>query len=93
MSKYRSSRPCLFSLRTSSPTRLFVGGGADIAFVSYWKLRNEWAADTVVYIFSQNHINKLIEQSIDFSDEDVLAHFIAFLKVGLNRVNSRSTLE
>lgn len=35
---------------------------------------------SVFYLFSNNHINNIIQLDFDFSDEEVLAFYISFLK-------------
>ncbi|CAK0876827.1 unnamed protein product, partial [Prorocentrum cordatum] len=35
---------------------------------------------SVYYLLSNNHVNRLIQTSLDFEDEDILAHYITLMK-------------
>ena len=43
-----------------------------------------------VYLLSNNHINELISHKWDFSNEDVLANYISFLKTISLQLNPRT---
>ena len=48
-------------------------------------------SDTLLYyIFSNNHINDLIALPYDFRDEELLAHYVSFLKTLSSKLNERT---
>lgn len=48
-------------------------------------------SDTLLYyIFSNNHINQLIALPYDFRDEELLAHYVSFLKTLSSKLNDRT---
>ncbi|CAD7703845.1 unnamed protein product, partial [Ostreobium quekettii] len=50
-------------------------------------LRNE---TSVYYIFSNNHINDIVQLAFDFNDEEVLGYYISFLKTISLKLNVKT---
>jgi protein CLEC16A len=42
------------------------------------------------YLFSNNHLNEIISYKYDFSDEELLAYYISFLKTISMKLNERT---
>ena len=55
-------------------------------------ISNIEAGPSIYYILSNDHINELIRHPFDFSNEELLAHYVSLLKVGrlAQRVDCRS---
>lgn len=45
---------------------------------------------TTDYLLSNNHVNSIIEHKFDFSDEEVMAYYISFLKTLSLKLNSHT---
>lgn len=42
------------------------------------------------YLLSNNHVNSIIEHKFDFSDEEVMAYYISFLKTLSLKLNKHT---
>lgn len=42
------------------------------------------------YLLSNNHVNSIIEHKFDFSDEEVMAYYISFLKTLSLKLNGQT---
>jgi len=45
---------------------------------------------SIFYLFSNNHLNNILQLDFDFSDEEVLAFYISFLKSISLKLNPRT---
>lgn len=45
---------------------------------------------TLDYLLSNNHVNSIIEHKFDFSDEEVMAYYISFLKTLSLKLNKHT---
>ena len=55
-------------------------------------IQNTDSEQAVFYLLSNNYINDLIVSRFDFSDEELLAHYISFLKTLSFKLNTRTIL-
>eukprot|EP01113_Clastostelium_recurvatum_P026884 TRINITY_DN3230_c0_g1_i1.p1 TRINITY_DN3230_c0_g1~~TRINITY_DN3230_c0_g1_i1.p1 ORF type:complete len:1403 (-),score=398.80 TRINITY_DN3230_c0_g1_i1:605-4813(-) len=55
-------------------------------------VENLRSQDALFYLFSNNHINKVIIHKFDFSDEELLAYYVSFMKT-LSLKLDRSTVQ
>lgn len=53
-------------------------------------IQNIKSETAIYYLFSNNYINELISYQFDFSDEEVLAYYISFLKTLSLKLNDRT---
>ena len=55
-------------------------------------IQNTDSEQAVFYLLSNNYINDLIVSKFDFTDDDLLAHYISFLKTLSFKLNTRTIL-
>eukprot|EP01137_Pigoraptor_chileana_P000856 Opistho-2@37669 len=55
--------------------------------ILFENIRNE---TSIYYLLSNNHINEIIVHKFDFSDEEVLAYYISFIKTLSLRLNTHT---
>eukprot|EP00898_Chlorokybus_atmophyticus_P006607 jgi/Chlat1/6948/Chrsp52S06614 len=53
-------------------------------------IQNIRSETAIYYLFSNNHINDLIEYRFDFTDEELLAYYISFLRTISLKLNERT---
>jgi protein CLEC16A len=53
-------------------------------------VQNTREETSLFYLFSNNHINELIEAELDFQDEEVMAYYISFLKTISLKLNEKT---
>jgi len=53
-------------------------------------IQNTREVTSLFYLFSNNHINELIEADFDFDDEEVMAYYISFLKTISLKLNQKT---
>lgn len=51
-------------------------------------IQNLRSETSVFYLFSNNHINDIVQLSFDFEDEEVLGYYISFLKTISLKLNA-----
>ena len=60
-------------------------------FTSLIYIYNFWFLDFFLdYLLSNNHVNSIIVHKFDFSDEEVMAYYISFLKTLSFRLNKHT---
>lgn len=55
--------------------------------ILFENIRNQ---TSIYYLLSNNHVNSIIEHKFDFSDEEVMAYYISFLKTLSLKLNSQT---
>eukprot|EP00241_Pyramimonas_parkeae_P009104 CAMPEP_0114267176 /NCGR_PEP_ID=MMETSP0058-20121206/25101_1 /TAXON_ID=36894 /ORGANISM="Pyramimonas parkeae, CCMP726" /LENGTH=87 /DNA_ID=CAMNT_0001384901 /DNA_START=23 /DNA_END=282 /DNA_ORIENTATION=- len=53
-------------------------------------IQNTRSETAIYYLFSNNHVNELIAYRYDFTDEELLAYYISFLKTISLKLNERT---
>jgi hypothetical protein len=51
-------------------------------------IQNVRSETGIFFLFSNNHINNIVDLDFDFSDEEVLGYYISFLKTISLKVNA-----